>query len=50
MSNGILEEIFDFNRDGEMNAFERAAEIAFLEEQDRENTRENSDEDNEDFD
>lgn len=29
---GILGGLFDFNRDGEMNVFERAAEFAFLDE------------------
>lgn len=28
----IFGDLFDFNRDGEMNVFERAAEFAFLDE------------------
>jgi hypothetical protein len=30
MTKGIFGSMFDFNRDGEMNVFERAAEFAFL--------------------
>ena len=35
MSNGILGGIFDFNRDGEMSIAETAAELAFLDEEER---------------
>lgn len=31
MEKGLFGNLFDFNRDGEMNVFERAAEFAFVE-------------------
>ena len=40
---GIFGGIFDFNRDGDMDAFERAAEFGFLQEMI------NDDDDNDDF-
>lgn len=30
MTKGIFVSMFDFNRDGELNSFERAAELQFL--------------------
>lgn len=36
MRRGILGGMFDFNRDGKMNAFERAAEFHFLQNMERE--------------
>lgn len=37
MTRGILGSIFDYDRDGQLDAIERASEFAFLEEWERRN-------------
>ena len=48
--NGILGGIFDFDRDGEMDAFESAAECMFLDEEERREALEEAGYDPDDFD
>ena len=49
---GIFGDLFDLNRDGEMDSFEKAAELGFLAhitESEQENQDESNDDDSEDY-
>lgn len=43
MFDSIFGNLFDFNHNGEIDAFERAAELAFLNEMTKENEKDSSD-------
>ena len=49
MQKGLFGGVFDFNRDGKLDAIERAAEFAFLNNMIEEENDDDSNEDNDDF-
>ena len=49
MARGIFGSMFDMNRDGKMNAWERAMEMAFLEDLEKEDNESDFDDYDKDF-